>query len=148
MDKTCTKCKIPKELSEFSYDKVRDRYLSLCRKCVALNTEKYRQNNQDKWRQQSKNHSVRRKNAVDEWKSQGCIKCNDKRIYVIDAHHLDPSIKDFSIGTSINGINVTLNELKKCVPICSNCHREFHFFERLQNITFKEYLENFNSQNS
>ena len=134
--KTCSDCKQEKELNEYSFDKSRNRHLSVCKKCTAIRTENYRQNNKDKWKEQSKTHSIKRKNAIDEWKSQGCTKCGDKRSYVIDAHHLDPIKKEFSIGTSIRGINVTKIELKKCIPLCSNCHREFHYLDT----TIEDYL--------
>jgi len=134
--KHCIDCKSNKELNEFPFDKSRNRYLSVCKKCTAIRTENYRQQHKDKWRQSTKIHSTKRKNAIDEWKSQGCVKCGDKRHYVIDAHHLDPTKKDFSVGTSIRGINVTKLELEKCIPLCSNCHREFHYL----NIKIEDYL--------
>ena len=134
--KQCIDCNQEKPNEQFPFDKSRNRYLSVCKQCTAIRTENYRQNNKDKWKQQSKTHSLKRKNVVDEWKAQGCIKCGDKRHYVIDAHHLDPTQKDFSIGTSIRGVNITKSELEKCIPLCSNCHREFHYL----NITIKEYL--------
>ena len=140
--KICSDCKTEKSLEYFNYDKSRNRYLSVCKPCVAVRTEAYRQNNKNKWRAQSKNHSLKRKNIIDEWKSQGCFKCEDQRFYIIDAHHTDPSQKEFSIGTSIRGVNVTKSELEKCIPLCSNCHREFHHFEKEKGITLAEYLEN------
>jgi hypothetical protein len=127
--KHCIDCKSNKDLNDFPFDKSRNRHLSVCKKCTAVRTEAYRQNNKDKWRQNTKNHSEKRKNVVDEWKSQGCAKCGDKRHYVIDAHHLDPTKKEFSIGTSMRGINITQTELEKCIPLCSNCHREFHYLD-------------------
>jgi hypothetical protein len=139
--KTCIDCNQSKPLDEFPFDKSRNRYLSVCKKCTAIRTEAYRQQNKDKWKEQSKNHSLKRKNAIDEWKSQGCTKCGDKRHYVVDAHHLDPTKKDFSVGTSMRGVNVTKTELEKCIPLCSNCHREFHYQEKEKGITLKEYLE-------
>jgi hypothetical protein len=134
--KHCIDCKLNKEINEFPFDKSRNRYLSVCKKCTATRTEKYRQQHKGKWKEQSKTHSAKRKSAIDEWKSQGCAKCGDKRHYVIDAHHLDPTKKDFSIGTSMRGINVTKLELEKCIPLCSNCHREFHYLD----ITIENYL--------
>ena len=134
--KTCIDCKQEKQTKQFPFDKSRNRYLSVCKQCTAIRTENYRQNNKDKWRQQSKTHSLKHKNVINEWKLQGCIKCGDKRHYVIDAHHLDPTQKEFSIGTSMRGINITKSELEKCIPLCSNCHREFHYL----NTTIKEYL--------
>jgi hypothetical protein len=134
--KTCIDCKQEKQTEQFPFDKSRNRHLSVCKQCTAIRTENYRQNNKYKWKQQSKTHSLKRKNAIEEWKIQGCIKCGEKRHYVIDAHHLDPTKKNFSIGTSIRGVNVTKLELEKCIPLCSNCHREFHYLKS----TIKEYL--------
>jgi predicted HNH restriction endonuclease len=31
-------------------------------------------------------------------------------------------------------------ELKKCICLCSNCHREFHHFAKTKGITLEEYL--------
>ncbi len=138
--KNCSDCKQEKELIEFSIDKSRNRYLSVCKKCTAIRTEAYRQTHKHKWREDNKKHSLKRKNAIDEWKSRGCLKCGDKRPYVIDAHHLDPYKKDFSIGTSMRGINITKLELEKCIPLCSNCHRELHYL----NINLQQYLDHQN----
>ncbi len=138
--KQCIDCKSNKDLNGFPFDKSRNRYLSVCKKCTAIRTENYRQTHKDKWRADTKKHSIKRKNAIDEWKSKGCTKCRDKRHYIIDAHHLDPAKKNFSIGTSIRGISVTKLELKKCIPLCSNCHREFHYLEKQNNITIEKYL--------
>ena len=41
--------------------------------------------------------------------------------------------------TSLN--EETLNEIKKCVVLCANCHREWHYLkEKDANLTFEEYL--------
>lgn len=141
--KICSDCKDSKELKCFPYDKSRNRYLSVCKSCTAKRIEKYRQNHKEKWKEQSKNHSLKRKNIIDEWKLQGCIKCREERIYVIDAHHLNDLTKSFSIGTTIRGWKVTKKELEKCVPLCSNCHREFHHLQKIYNITFEEFLKEF-----
>lgn len=48
--------------------------------------------------------------------------------YVYDFHHIDPSTKEF--GISENGLTQskekTFQEAKKCVMLCSNCHRVVH----------------------
>jgi hypothetical protein len=59
--KTCSDCKTEKTLEHFNYDKSRDRYFSICKKCAAIRTESYRQNNKDKWRENSANH---KKNTI------------------------------------------------------------------------------------
>lgn len=139
--KTCSDCKQEKQLDDYTFDKSRNRHLSVCKKCTAIRTEAYRQTHKDKWRADNKKHSEKRSKVINEWKSKGCAKCGDIRPYVIDAHHIDPTQKQFSIGTAIRGIKPTQQELDKCIPLCSNCHREFHYMEQQNNITIEEYLK-------
>lgn len=139
--KKCIDCKQDKEIDEFPFDKSRNRYLSVCKKCTVIRTENYRQTHKDKWKIDSKKHSEKHRNIINEWKIKGCIKCGDKRHYVIDAHHLNPNQKEFSIGTVKRGINITKRELEKCIPLCRNCHSEFHYLEREEGITIERYLK-------
>lgn len=44
----------------------------------------------------------------------------------LDFHHLDPNQKDFSPSASTASRTVFVEELRKCVCLCSNCHREVH----------------------
>lgn len=39
-----------------------------------------------------------------------------------------------------SSLDTTLNEIQKCILLCSNCHREFHYFEKENGITIEEYL--------
>ena len=34
-----------------------------------------------------------------------------------------------------------LVEINKCIPLCANCHREFHYLNRETGITLEEYLQ-------
>ena len=138
--KICTDCNIEKPLTEFTFDKSRNRHLSKCRKCMAIRTEAYRQKNKDKWRKNTADHAVKYNQLILEWKSQGCKKCGETRTHVIDAHHINPKEKDFMVGTVMRGIKITKEELKKCIPLCSNCHRDFHYFERKDGISIEEYV--------
>ena len=138
--KKCIDCKKELELEFFPYDKSRDRYLSVCKPCTTIRTKVYRQNNKDKWKEYDKKHNEKTNQLILEWKSQGCSKCNEKRPHTIDAHHINPKEKNFAVGTSPRGIKVTKEELKKCIPLCSNCHRDFHYQEKNLGIKIKEYL--------
>ena len=138
--KICIDCKTEKSFENFSYDKSRNRYLSVCKPCTAIRTEAYRQNNKDKWRESSKRHSKKYKQLIIEWKSQGCQKCGETRPHTIDAHHTNPEEKEFMVGTVMRGIEITKEELKKCIPLCSNCHRDFHYLEKKDGINIKEYV--------
>lgn len=58
-------------------------------------------------------------------------KCNncgyDKCYGALDAHHIDHTTKSFTIsGAHSRSWNIILEELDKCVLLCSNCHQEHH----------------------
>lgn len=60
-----------------------------------------------------------------------CHKCGyDKCIAALDFHHKDPSTKKFTIGSKIKSFIELEKEALKCELLCSNCHREFHFYEQ------------------
>lgn len=56
-----------------------------------------------------------------------CVRCGyDKCIKALEFHHLDPSKKDFTISNDHFKLIDAVNESKKCILICSNCHKELH----------------------
>ena len=75
--------------------------------------------------------------------SRKCAKCGENRGYVLDFHHKDPSIKDSTIArltSNSNKLEDIQKEIEKCVVLCSNCHREFHYLEFNKGLTIEEYL--------
>jgi hypothetical protein len=56
-----------------------------------------------------------------------CMICAyDKHPGVLDFHHVDPALKMFAIsggGFSRSWASIEI-ELKKCILVCANCHRE------------------------
>ena len=75
-----------------------------------------------------------------------CIKCKLDKWYLIEFHHMDPSTKYKGVTNlqfNAYGIKRIKDEIRKCVPICRNCHMEFHYLERNKIINnFQEYLNN------
>ena len=64
-----------------------------------------------------------------------CEECGyDKHSAALDFHHITPEKKETSIHkimsdlspTTDRNIEMFINELDKCVVLCSNCHREHH----------------------
>ena len=56
-----------------------------------------------------------------------CICGYDKCPSALDLHHLNPDEKEFTICQNANrGWATVRKEIKKCILICSNCHRELH----------------------
>ena len=57
-----------------------------------------------------------------------CICGYNKSLQALDLHHLDPSIKDFTISRNANkSWQATRQEIEKCILVCANCHREIHY---------------------
>lgn len=128
--KICSKCGKELPLTEY-YSRGNGKLRAECKKCHSNYV---------------KNKYQERKNLVNEIKFDiGCIKCGEKRPYMLDFHHKDPSIKDTTIArltSNRNNIEDIQKEIDKCVVLCSNCHREFHHFEFVNGITIEEYLSN------
>lgn len=57
-----------------------------------------------------------------------CVICGyDKCQQALEVHHIDPKEKDFTIAANTNRAYEQIsNEIKKCVLLCANCHREVH----------------------
>lgn len=127
--KKCTICGQEKPLTDFNIrNKQKNTYRSECKQCH--------------------NDIVKRryyylKNVVNEYKKDGCAKCGEKRIYVLDFHHIDPSTKDNTITrmSTKYSLDRLKKEIDKCVVLCANCHREFHHLNLLNNISLKDYLK-------
>lgn len=50
----------------------------------------------------------------------------DKCVSALEFHHLDPTKKELTLSRSILSWEKTKQELKKCICVCANCHREIH----------------------
>lgn len=57
-----------------------------------------------------------------------CQCCGYKKaISALEFHHLNPAEKEFSFNENTNrSWSKTREELKKCILVCANCHREIH----------------------
>lgn len=60
-----------------------------------------------------------------------CSKCDENHISCLEFHHLNPNEKDMEISNMIGYSKERLErELKKCIVLCSNCHRKLHYNEK------------------
>lgn len=69
----------------------------------------------------------KRKKEIVEFCGGKCVLCGyDKCIDALHFHHLDPSKKSFSLSSQ--GVRISLKEsleeIKKCIMVCANCHYE------------------------
>jgi transposase len=77
-------------------------------------------------------NQVKRRNGKKELavqlKGGKCVCCGyNKCIAALELHHLDPRTKEYSSsGWRCLSKERMLEEIKKCVLLCANCHREIH----------------------
>ena len=127
--KKCSKCQRTLPITNYhknGFDRQgNQKYRGYCKECAnKRETERY-------WE---------KKELVDSQRIQ-CAKCGDKRTHVLDFHHIDRASKEFTIGKLKKGSKeVIQQEIEKCVCLCANCHRDFHFLEK-QGLTLEKYLE-------
>ena len=111
-----------------------DDYRLLNRKSYAKHSEKrkievieYQKINKDKIKVWSKTNRIKRQNKWLEWKSTlKCSVCGENHPSCLEFHHIDPTKKSYTIR-DIKYSKIKLDvELKKCIVLCTNCHRKFH----------------------
>lgn len=58
-----------------------------------------------------------------------CERCPEDDARCLDFHHLDKNKKEFHIGEMVHNTMSEKNimeEIKKCIVLCANCHRKEH----------------------
>ena len=128
--KKCTKCGKILPITDFNWrDKTKGTRRADCKYCHS---------------QYMKDAYAKKQKEIQNLKSQyKCAKCGDNRGYVLDFHHIDPSQKDVEVSRMISNnyrLDKVYNEIQKCICLCANCHREFHFLEKEKGITLDDYL--------
>lgn len=134
--KTCRRCKTEKDESDFSFkNKSKGILRDLCKSCTKDDDKKYylKDKRRESMRRAKSKSKEKLKDFLDEVKDKGeCEKCGEARHYLLDFHHL--TNKSFTISEApskcISLENLKL-EVSKCVLLCANCHRELHYFEKL-----------------
>lgn len=118
--------------------------MKTCRSCnieYPLSTEYfysngYTPNGTKKWKPTCKScENSERKDSYEKLISEvfpilECQVCGyNKCKAALEFHHLDPTLKEYQVSTfqsSRRNKELVLAELRKCVLLCSNCHRELH----------------------
>jgi len=129
VDKFCCSCKKRKDVEEFNIDNTRnDGYQSSCRECSNGIGRKHYLKYKEQYLARSK---ARRKNGRDfirEIKENvGCYFCEESRSACLDFHHEGYEQKCFVVSEILNyNRDKLINEIKKCIVVCANCHRIIH----------------------
>ena len=61
-----------------------------------------------------------------------CAYCGENHPATLDFHHEDPSKKDREVSYFVKNYQYkrAMEEVKKCLVLCANCHRKVHFGEQ------------------
>lgn len=145
----CRKCSQDLEETSFHWkNKAKGLRHTICKVCKSLVDSNHYQRSEKRrtgLRVSSKDRHEKIRGWFTEYKSKlFCLKCSEARPYMLDFHHIDREDKDNEIVVLVGracSIERIQKELDKCLVLCSNCHREFHHFERLLGITTKQYLD-------
>ena len=134
MDKKCGSCGELKPLEEFCRKGIlkngKVKRNAYCRLCNSVRCKEYYHNNKEHHLKVIKKNKIKyrknRKEFIQNVKQiNGCALCEEKELCCLDFHHLYN--KDFLLSTvNITSIEKIKKELKKCVCLCSNCHRKVH----------------------
>lgn len=80
----------------------------------------------------------KRKDKIAEWfvnykKTCNCKHCGNNDHRVLEFHHKDTNNKEFTLGEMKSkgfSIEKMKFEIKKCIPLCANCHKIVHYEHR------------------
>ena len=130
--KTCSRCRVEKGITDFHrLKRSKDGRNGVCIKCRRELYSVYssQENVRKKIAKNSMDTYWRRKRLVDRYKmTYGCYICGYKKCTeAMDLHHVNPRTKTARIASMMRSKMSKLKaEIRKCVILCSNCHREFH----------------------
>lgn len=155
MDKICIKCKISKSLDEFhNKPGSTDGKHSFCKECAILGSKIYYQDNKKEILSSmiyfNRNKKQQIKAVINQIKeSLKCVFCKENTPCCLDFHHLDSNNKNNEVSylASAKNIHKVVEEINKCICVCSNCHRKIHAdFICVENlkpieITYEEFID-------
>jgi len=80
----------------------------------------------------AKARKTRRKHWLNKYKeAKGCTRCGVKGPAVIyDWHHIESKSFELNSESILKSLRNLFTEIKKCILVCSNCHRIIHMEER------------------
>ena len=114
---------------------------SYCQKCY---WKRFGKASNTKYSHYRRNYKDQNRKFIHRYKQRcGCAVCNEKRWWILDLHHVDPSKKDFDFFHGVSRKrDVLKNEIRKCIVLCKTHHYDFHHQEKHFNVKLKEYIKN------
>jgi len=134
--KTCKDCGITKEIDCFGKNQ-KGYYFRRCKTCSTAKRSQWNKDNPEKYQVHARRKVQKLKQKrdgirlqIDKEKSKGCSYCGFNLFSeCLQFHHIDPLAKEAEIGRMIAAARrekEITEEIKKCIVLCSNCHRALH----------------------
>lgn len=129
MLKFCNSCNQEKPIDTFSFkSKTKGTRHSKCKTCHRIDQKKHYQKNTEYYIQKASEKKKQTRQWWQEYKKQFKCSCGESHPACIEFHHHEKNKEDNVSYIINNGSKKkALEEIKKCIPICSNCHRKLHY---------------------
>ena len=130
MEKTCCMCKKSLSVEKFKSHKTRG-LQSQCIECQ----KKYRREHYLKNKQKYVDKATTWRSDFKKWwkefkKQYPCQECGENHPACIQFHHTDDNKENnVSYFAMLGSKDKLLKEIKKCVPLCGNCHSKKHWVD-------------------
>lgn len=128
--KKCNECNLLLDLNMFSF-KIKEKGIksNKCKICTRDYGKLHYNKNKQLYKERAKNNRKKEiqktKDLISELRIK-CAECGETHPATLDFHHTNPNEKENNIA-SMNSRKRILEESKKCIVLCSNCHRKLHW---------------------
>ena len=129
MKKFCSSCQKNKDVKEFSNNSYKPDGLNYyCKICHSLYRKKHYTKNKQKYIAKARKFKQEQIKKFETFKATlKCKLCPETESACLDFHHLDPKFKERNLSVlRSSSFDKAIEEVKKCVVLCSNCHRKLH----------------------
>jgi hypothetical protein len=134
-NKTCSKCKVSKSISEFNFKQTASGLRqSYCKECGKVLTRNHYRKNKRQYLDRNVRSYMKRRELVRQMKSRACADCGIQYpFYVMDFDHREGERKEYELNRIDRmTIRAILSEIKKCDVVCANCHRVRTYKRRIK----------------
>jgi len=137
MTKTCTKCKRNLLVEEFAWrDKAAGERSKDCKECHRNWFKSWYERNKKSVGERHKRNREERRKWFQALKGTMCCQhCTENDPVCLEFHHEDPKEKEIDVAQAwVKGWSREriLQEIVKCIVLCSNCHKKLHHKLRIE----------------
>lgn len=132
--KICSKCGKEKPIEAFAIKRAsKSGRTCECKECHKIYRDKHYQENKEYYKEKAAKYRIDRRKEFNKFKEGlKCSICGESRWWVLDFHHVDGTTKEKEVVNLVESPRKLKEELKKCIVLCANCHRDLHYKEKIK----------------